>query len=285
MSATATLASPRPISARITAKGQITVPAEIRRLLGAKPGYRLVFEPTPGGLRVIRPIEENSFEKMRGIGNAMPEGYHEREGIVRYFQEMRGHDEADDLLSGVEPSRHSIPTFSWLSGIRTPPSAGVHLLPAKKHSGWVPSASAGQPFLSAWDNPEEPVRSFVIFLREPGFSSTGSSQSLTGSQPVRQTMAMSSAAGRAPVVDRGASWPTSSSVLTPQSGARPFSRWSNIPIRRVSLSSYPDFLAQPLNSPSPAPQSAPESHPPADTPARIPGTLPPNRNPYQKLKP
>jgi AbrB family looped-hinge helix DNA binding protein len=43
-------AAPRGISARITSKGQITIPAAIRKSLGVKPGDRLRFEPQKSGL-------------------------------------------------------------------------------------------------------------------------------------------------------------------------------------------------------------------------------------------
>jgi len=99
------LAKPTPTKsyvAKITSKGQITIPLEIRRLLGAKPGDKLTFQPTNEGINIVCKPEENAFEKMRGIGNWLPEGYHGREGIIRYFRELRGHDEYDDLVQGNE---------------------------------------------------------------------------------------------------------------------------------------------------------------------------------------
>ena len=38
--------------ARITSKGQITVPREVRRVLGVRPGDRLLFESDENGVRV-----------------------------------------------------------------------------------------------------------------------------------------------------------------------------------------------------------------------------------------
>lgn len=53
--------------ARITSKGQITVPHEIRRALGVRPGDRLLFEKDGSGVRV-RPVRTKSpFEKYRGV--------------------------------------------------------------------------------------------------------------------------------------------------------------------------------------------------------------------------
>lgn len=90
-------------TAKITSKGQITIPVEIRRLLGAKTGDKLTFEPTADGIKIIRQANENRFEQFRGIGNGLPEEYHGREGIIRYFRELRGHDAIDDLILGTEP--------------------------------------------------------------------------------------------------------------------------------------------------------------------------------------
>jgi antitoxin PrlF len=80
--------------AKVTSKGQITVPVGIRKSLGVKPGDKLRFEPQEGGFRLVRDIEESPFEKWRGIGGfpGMGKG---REAIVAYFREMRGHDDLD----------------------------------------------------------------------------------------------------------------------------------------------------------------------------------------------
>jgi AbrB family looped-hinge helix DNA binding protein len=74
--------------ARITSKGQITVPRDIRRALGVRPGDTLLFESDQGGMRV-RPVRvESHFGKYRGIGNpGIPSG---RKGIVRWVRELRG---------------------------------------------------------------------------------------------------------------------------------------------------------------------------------------------------
>ena len=44
----------RALRAKITSKGQITVPVEIRRSLGVEPGDKLRFEPQEGSFRVVR---------------------------------------------------------------------------------------------------------------------------------------------------------------------------------------------------------------------------------------
>ena len=74
--------------ARITSKGQITVPRDIRRALGVRTGDRLLFESDSSGVRVRTVRTESPFEKYRGIGNpGTPSG---RKALRRWFREMRG---------------------------------------------------------------------------------------------------------------------------------------------------------------------------------------------------
>lgn len=74
--------------AKITSKGQITVPREVRQALGVKPGDKIVFEQN-GKEVSVRPLRSKSvFAKYRGIGNpGMPSG---REQVVRKVRELRG---------------------------------------------------------------------------------------------------------------------------------------------------------------------------------------------------
>jgi len=94
----ATAAKPIPapsFRAKVTSKGQITVPVEIRRSLGVKPGDNLRFEQQEVGFRVVRDADENVFEKWRGIGTGFPIKGDGPEAIVAFFREMRGHDDFD----------------------------------------------------------------------------------------------------------------------------------------------------------------------------------------------
>jgi antitoxin PrlF len=77
--------------AKITSKGQITVPIEVRRLLGVRAGDRLLFESDSKGV-YIRPVRSESvFAKYAGIGNpGIPSG---RKAINRWLREMRGHND------------------------------------------------------------------------------------------------------------------------------------------------------------------------------------------------
>jgi antitoxin PrlF len=73
--------------ATITSKGQITVPRDIRRLLGVRPGDRLVFE-TAGKAITVRPIRTaSSFEDYRGVVPELPVG---RREMMRFMRELRG---------------------------------------------------------------------------------------------------------------------------------------------------------------------------------------------------
>jgi AbrB family looped-hinge helix DNA binding protein len=74
--------------AKITTKGQITVPLAIRRALGVSPGDMLLFEEDKTGIRV-RPVRTKSpFAKYRGIGNrGIGSG---KKAINRWVREIRG---------------------------------------------------------------------------------------------------------------------------------------------------------------------------------------------------
>ncbi len=74
--------------ATLTSKGQITVPLEVRKILGVRAGDKLMFEDDESGVRV-RPVRSQStFSKYRGIGN--PGIGPGRKGIARWLREMRG---------------------------------------------------------------------------------------------------------------------------------------------------------------------------------------------------
>jgi len=74
--------------ATLTSKGQITVPREVRRVLGVRTGDKLLFESDSKGVR-IRPIRNRSaFSKYRGIGNPhIPSG---RKSIGKWLRGIRG---------------------------------------------------------------------------------------------------------------------------------------------------------------------------------------------------
>ncbi|MDP2935292.1 MAG: AbrB family transcriptional regulator [Dehalococcoidia bacterium] len=83
------------ITASITQRGQVTIPAEIRRLLGAKPRGKIVFQIDGGEVRLapveftletaygsVKPLHRpENFKKL--IGEAMEE---HAEEVVRKMQ-------------------------------------------------------------------------------------------------------------------------------------------------------------------------------------------------------
>jgi AbrB family looped-hinge helix DNA binding protein len=74
--------------AKLTSKGQITVPRDVRRLLGVEPGDRLRFE-SDGGEVKIRPVRARSrFAEYRGIGN--PSLRSGRKAINEWLRDLRG---------------------------------------------------------------------------------------------------------------------------------------------------------------------------------------------------
>lgn len=83
------------VRAKVTSKGQITVPLEIRKSLGIKPGDHLRFEQNKSGISLKRDNEENVFEKWRGIGTGFQISGKDKASLVAFFREMRGHDDLD----------------------------------------------------------------------------------------------------------------------------------------------------------------------------------------------
>jgi AbrB family looped-hinge helix DNA binding protein len=74
--------------AKLTSKGQITIPREVRRILGVHTGDRLLFEQDGNGIRV-RPVKRQSaFSKYRAIGN--PGIGSGRKSITAWLRALRG---------------------------------------------------------------------------------------------------------------------------------------------------------------------------------------------------
>lgn len=79
---------PVQIEAKLTSKGQITVPREVRRKLGLQTGDKLLFESDGEQIR-IRPVRKRStFAKYRGIGN--PGIGTGRQSIRKWLRGIRG---------------------------------------------------------------------------------------------------------------------------------------------------------------------------------------------------
>jgi antitoxin PrlF len=74
--------------ATITSKGQVTIPREVRRMLGVETGDKLIFENDESGIRVRAIRSPSNFSKYRGIGNPAIESG--RESINGWLRELRG---------------------------------------------------------------------------------------------------------------------------------------------------------------------------------------------------
>lgn len=74
--------------AKITSRGQVTIPLAIRRLLGVHPGDILLFESDKDGVKVHYARVVSPFEKYRGIGN--PGIGSGRAAINQWIRQMRG---------------------------------------------------------------------------------------------------------------------------------------------------------------------------------------------------
>jgi AbrB family looped-hinge helix DNA binding protein len=76
--------------AKVTSKGQITIPGSVRKELGLETGARIRFEGTRGDMRVVPARQRASFQDFVGIGNpGIPEGV----SVIQFFRELRGHDD------------------------------------------------------------------------------------------------------------------------------------------------------------------------------------------------
>lgn len=79
--------------AKLTSKGQITVPQKVRRLLGVDAGDRLVFESDGGDVTIRAGRKKSAFAKYRGIGN--PGIGSGKKNIQLWLRQLRGHDDRD----------------------------------------------------------------------------------------------------------------------------------------------------------------------------------------------
>ena len=75
-------------TAKVTSKGQITIPREIRRRLGVRAGDRVLFEEGEEGVKMSAVRKESPFKKYEGIGN--PGVGKGRKAIHKWLRELRG---------------------------------------------------------------------------------------------------------------------------------------------------------------------------------------------------
>lgn len=87
--------------ARVTSKGQVTVPVEVRRALGIDEGDTLVFEVAGkyATVRKRRPTLQVAAEvRARYLEGRVPRSITNREAIEEYFASDREPDAADTLF-------------------------------------------------------------------------------------------------------------------------------------------------------------------------------------------
>ena len=52
---------------RVTEKGQVTIPKEIREALGIQPGDEIAFEWTGEGVVIEKQVDSSRFDRWRGV--------------------------------------------------------------------------------------------------------------------------------------------------------------------------------------------------------------------------
>lgn len=78
------------IVAKVTSKGQLTLPKKIREKLGVRPGECVGFEERDGRLEIRKVLKESAFDKWAGkLGHLKGR---RSDDIVR---QARGHDDGD----------------------------------------------------------------------------------------------------------------------------------------------------------------------------------------------
>jgi AbrB family looped-hinge helix DNA binding protein len=75
--------------AKITSKGQITLPRQVREELGVQDGDSIVFAVEAGEIQVLPVRDSSPFSHYQGIGNlGIDDG---REEIDAWLRDVRGH--------------------------------------------------------------------------------------------------------------------------------------------------------------------------------------------------
>ncbi|MFB6284649.1 MAG: AbrB/MazE/SpoVT family DNA-binding domain-containing protein [Halobacteria archaeon] len=71
---------------RVTSKGQVTIPKKIREKLGIEKGDEVTFSATDDGVMIEKQVEENPFEKYRGVSETeeSPEEWVDKYRVDKY---------------------------------------------------------------------------------------------------------------------------------------------------------------------------------------------------------
>lgn len=76
--------------AKLTSKGQITIPLTIRNLLGLKTGDKVYFEESRGKIYITNASQitlSNAQDQMRG--EAVKVGFQTEDDVIAYIKELR----------------------------------------------------------------------------------------------------------------------------------------------------------------------------------------------------
>lgn len=77
--------------ARVSENGQVTLPLEIRRLLGVKSGDKLLFVQNQNGEIVLSNVSAQAIRKAQGAfaGAAEAMGLHNEDDVLKLVEEVR----------------------------------------------------------------------------------------------------------------------------------------------------------------------------------------------------
>jgi antitoxin PrlF len=70
---------------RMTSKGQVTIPREMREELGLQPGDEIRFVATPDGIRIEKWIPRSPFAEYRGFLTHLRD-----KGVDQVIEDLRG---------------------------------------------------------------------------------------------------------------------------------------------------------------------------------------------------
>ena len=73
--------------AKVTSKGQVTIPIAIRERMGIRPGDQLEFDASGTGLRITKTRESSPFAQWRGVLKPI-----EGMSVDELLDEMRGRE-------------------------------------------------------------------------------------------------------------------------------------------------------------------------------------------------
>lgn len=78
-------------TAKVTSKGQVTIPKAVRTALGLKPGSRVLFASTPSGGIEVRNATLQAFDDLAAAfeGAAEEAGLETEEDVVKMIKEIR----------------------------------------------------------------------------------------------------------------------------------------------------------------------------------------------------